>query len=264
MAILRYAKTLEQVKQAQQANPEFANSSMQSVRLVYETDPQVYQALVPRPLNAIIRPQICVDITSITMHLATGDMQFGSAIFGVKAEYQGHEGIYLITMPMSTEQAVIGGRDTFGEPKKLATVELTNTDGKLHGKISRAGFDYIEFSGELGQQRGPLKEDVCAFCYKIIPSCDPDKILDFDPLLVRLDWHMDFDQVWDVDNAELVLRDSPLDPVVDVPVRKIVSVEYDEGRTSSRGTVLRSVPAEYVLPYMHQRYDDFSQLGIDV
>jgi len=262
MSVLRYAKTLEQVRQAQEENPEFADSSIHSVRLVYETDPAVYQALIPRPMKPLDSPQVCVDITGITMHLPHGDMQFGSAIFGVRVDYEGREGIYLITMPMSTEQAVIAGRDTFGEPKKLADIQLTNDNGKLHGKVSRMGFDYIEFNGDLGASRGALKEDVSAYCFKIIPSCDQDKMLDYDPLLVRLDWKMDYDEVWDVNNADLVLRDSPLDPVVDVPVRKIVSVEYDQGRTASSGTVLRTVPQEYVLPFMHQRYDDFSGAGV--
>lgn len=264
MSVLRYAKTMEQVRQGQEENPEFADSSIQSVRVVYETDPAIYQALVPKPLQALDRPEVCVDITSITMHLPHGDMQFGSAIFGVRVGYEGREGIYLITMPMSLEQAVVAGRDTFGEPKKLADIVLSNTDGKVHGKISRAGFDYIEFNGDIGASRGPQKEEVAAYCFKIIPSCDQDKMLDFDPLLVRLDWKMDYSEVWDVENAQLTLRDSPLDPVADVPVRKLVSVEYDEGRTASSGTVLRSVPEDYVLPFMHQRYDDMSQVGIEI
>ncbi len=46
-------------------------------------------------------------------------MEFGAATFGVNCMYQGKEGIYEITMPMETEGVVVGGRETYGEPKKL-------------------------------------------------------------------------------------------------------------------------------------------------
>ena len=36
---------------------------------------------------------------------------------------RGHDGGYPLVMPMTTEQAVIGGRETFGEPKKLGEVD---------------------------------------------------------------------------------------------------------------------------------------------
>ena len=50
MARLRYVKTLEQVKKAQEANPEFLESTARSIRCVYETDPEIAAALVPKPL----------------------------------------------------------------------------------------------------------------------------------------------------------------------------------------------------------------------
>ena len=47
MARLRYVKTLEQVKKAQDSNPEFLESTARSIRCVYETDPAIAAALVP-------------------------------------------------------------------------------------------------------------------------------------------------------------------------------------------------------------------------
>ena len=45
-----------------------------------------------------------------------------------------------------------------------------------------------------------------------------------------------------IEGGELTLRESLFDPVVDLPVRKIVKMEYEVGRTRSNGKVLRSVP----------------------
>ena len=52
--------------------------------------------------------------------------------------------------------------------------------------------------------------------------------------------------------------------MADLPVRRLVRMEYDEGTTESNGRVLRSVPGDWLLPYLHQRYDDPGAQGIDV
>ena len=65
-------------------------------------------------------------------------------------------------------------------------------------------------------------------------------------------------------DGEVILRESPFDPLVDIPVRKIVRMEYEEGTTQSAGKVLRSVPGDWLLPFIHGRYDDSSGEGIEI
>jgi acetoacetate decarboxylase len=62
-------------------------------------------------------------------------------------------------------------------------------------------------------------------------------------------------------SGECKLLDAPLDPIADFPVRKVVSFEYAEITSSQQGQVVGRVPAEWLEPYMHQRYDDLSVLG---
>jgi acetoacetate decarboxylase len=64
--------------------------------------------------------------------------------------------------------------------------------------------------------------------------------------------------------GDVILRESPFDPVVDLPVRRLVKMEYEEGTTQSSGKVLRSVPGEWLLPFLHGRYDDLSGDGIEL
>ena len=72
---------------------------------------------------------------------------------------------------------------------------------------------------------------------------------------MRLEWRHAHSEVRRAE-GELVLRESPFDPVADLPVRRLVRMEYEEGTTESNGRVLRSVPGEWLLPFLHQRYDD--------
>ena len=122
MTRLRYVKTLEQVKKARENDQEFLSSSMRQIRAEYETDEKIYRALVPKPLEPLARPTVCVTFTDIAMHVSPErTITIGAAIFGVKVAYDGVEGVSLITMPMTTEQAVVPGRETYGEAKKIAS-----------------------------------------------------------------------------------------------------------------------------------------------
>jgi acetoacetate decarboxylase len=59
MAKLRYVRSLAQIKRAQEANPEFLPSTVRSIRCLYETDPRIAAALLPKPLE-LARPEIGV------------------------------------------------------------------------------------------------------------------------------------------------------------------------------------------------------------
>jgi len=264
MAKLRYVKTMEQVAKAAESNPEFLSSKVRSIRVVYETDAELVRAATPQPLEPTAEPLVCVTFSHVAMQI-TPDFTFeiGSAIFGTMATYEGIQGVHLLTMPMTTEAAVVGGRETYGEPKKIADIEFLHDGDRVSSKVSRMGMPYLEFEGRTVEALEPRSFIEHAYCYKAFPSCEHGKAFDYDPLLVRLEWQHDHTTVARVE-GELALRDSPLDPVADLPVRRIVKMEYEEGTSQSNGKVLRSVPAEFILPFLHGRYDDTSGDGIEV
>ncbi|MCP3983339.1 MAG: acetoacetate decarboxylase family protein [bacterium] len=265
MAKLRYVRSLDQLKRAAEANPEFLESSVRSVRVSYETDPALVAAVTPRPLEPTERPEVCVTFSHVAMHITPEyTFEIGSAIFGVRTRYDGTEGIYLITMPMTTEQAVVPGRETYGEPKKIADIDFSVEGDRVCSKVTRMGVPYLEVQGTLGESLGARKLTDFGFCYKALPSCEQGAGFDSDPLLVQLEWKHTHSDVRKIDNGELILRESPFDPVVDLPVRRIVSMEYEEGSSESNGRVLRSIPGDWLLPFLHGRYDDSSGEGIEV
>jgi acetoacetate decarboxylase len=265
MAKLRYVKTLEQVKKAAEANPEFLESTVRSVRCVYETDPAIVAAVIPRPLEPTERPEVNVTFSHVAMHITPEyTFEIGSAVFGVRAQYDGQVGTYLITMPMTTEQAVIGGRETFGEPKKIAEIDFQQEGDRVASSVTRMGIPYLEVRGRLGGTLATREFVEHAFCIKAQPSCSKDAPFDNDPILVRLDWKHRHQEVREIEDGELILRESPMDPVVDLPVRRLVRMEYEVGSTESNGTVLRSIPGEWLLPFLHQRYDDTSGEGVEI
>ena len=61
--------------------------------------------------------------------------------------------------------------------------------------------------------------------------------------------------------GECKLLDAPLDPIADFPMGKILAFEYAEISSSQVGEIVGRVPADWLVPFMHQRYDDLAVLG---
>ena len=264
MARLRWVKSLAQVKRDAERNPEFLSSTVRSVRVVYETHPALAAAVIPKPLAAAARPEVCATFSHVAMHLSPElTIEIGSAIFGVRAAYDGVEGIWLLTMPMTTEQAVIPGRETYGEPKKIASIDFRREADRVSAVVTRLGIPYLEARGTLREALGPRELVEHGYCVKALPSCEKGAGFDGEPLLVRLEWRHRHEKVYRVD-GELLLRESPFDPVADLPITRLVRMEYEEGSTESNGRVLCAIPGQWLLPVLHQRYDDPRNEGIEV
>ena len=57
----------------------------------------------------------------------------------VRARYQDVEGDFCLAMPMSTDVAIIFGRELFGEPKKQARVQLKSDGDVMRASVERFG-----------------------------------------------------------------------------------------------------------------------------
>jgi acetoacetate decarboxylase len=227
-----------------------------AVTVVFETDPEAIAAVLPRPLEPstpTARLRIAV------VDLGTGLKPFGAGWFGVRARHGATEGEYALFMPMTTEQATVGGRETFGEPKKIAEIDLTVDEDTVTARVGRMGSTVAELSGTLGAEQAGYEIDKLDFYFKLLP--DPSGSgLEGDPAFVYCHRHEVARMVRPV-RGECKLLDAPLDPIADFPIRSVVSFDYAELSSSQRGEMVGRVPAEWLEPFAHQRYDDLSVLG---
>jgi acetoacetate decarboxylase len=232
-----------------------------AVTAVYETDPELIAAVLPPPLEPADEPLVRLTITSVEM---PGLPAFGAGWFGVHARHGDELGEYPLFMPMTTEQSVIGGRDTYGEPKKIAEVwarrEGPEMGAAIDAGIARMGFTVCEIRGLVTEQREPYERTKRDFWFKVSPSAEAPGELDQDPLLVYGE-KTEKARVHEGIDGELVLKDSPLDPIADLVVRRVVDLNWTERASTQVGRVIGPVPRENLVPYLHQRYDDLSVLG---
>jgi acetoacetate decarboxylase len=227
-----------------------------AVTVVWETDPDVVAAVLPPPLEPS-EPRARIRFATVDM--GTGIPVFGAGWFGVRARHGSVEGEYALFMPMTTEQATVGGRETYGEPKKIGGVSVTLDGDSLHARFERMGFTLAELRGTLGRAIDIPPRDKVDFYFKLSPSPD-GKGFDTEPALVHVRRHEEARDGREIDGT-LQLFESPLDPVADIPVGRIVSMQYARVATTQAGEVVERVPSEWLLPYAHQRYDDLSVLG---
>jgi acetoacetate decarboxylase len=226
---------------------------------VFETDPDVVASVLPKPLEPPARA--LAKATFATVDIA-GLPTFGAGSFSVQCSHEGTDGYYCLVMPMSTEQSVIGGRETFGEPKKIGQVTVDVDGDAVHGAMTRMGVTFAEFSGRVTETLEiPPVETRTDFYFKALPAPD-GKGLDTDPSLVYCTREETVRWV-KACQGELILRDSKFDPVADLPVRSLVSVTLGERNAIQKGRIHSTVPADWVIPFLHQRYDDLSPTGED-
>ena len=184
----------------------------------------------------------------------------GAGWFGVRARHGDVEGEYALFMPMSTEQATIGGRETFGEPKKIAQLHLYVDGDSLTAGVGRG----LGNPGGRGvrhtRPKGPGYEiDKLDFYFKLLPN--PSGVgLDGDPALVYCRRHETARVVRAGHRRMQAPSRHPWTRLPTSHLDEVLSSEYAEISSSQAGEIVEFVPAEWLTPFVHQRYDDLKLL----
>lgn len=240
-------------------------NTVRGVRATYETDEAVVRALLPKPLIGIERPEIFVQMVHVAMHVTEDrTIEIGALTVGVNCHYEDTAGAYCFHMAMEGESVVTSGRERFGEPKKIAETSFSRDGDKIKASCSRHGITYFEVEGVIGEANDrPRQFEEYLFCYKGLPSIDTPGEFDGDVFLTRLDWKRNYSERRNM-TGEIRLHESAYDPLVDIPIRNLVSLEYVEGGTQTSGVILTQVPGDFIADHWAGRYDDPNNVGVEL
>jgi acetoacetate decarboxylase len=260
MGRIRYgARTVDELRN-REVEATAIDTWATTLTAVYETDPDCIAAVLPPPLVPSSEPLVRIAIA--TVDIGHGRPPFGAGTFAVEAMHDGLVGAYPLVMPMTTEQAVVGGRETFGEPKKLAEVTLVRDGDHVRGAFARMGVTFVEIEGDIvgEEEPGPDRRRT-DFYFKFLPAPD-GRGFDTDPMLVYCHRDEKTRSAHRVDGT-VTLNESRFDPVADLPVRRLRFIEFAERSSRQVGELHGTVPGESIRPFVHQRYDDLSPVGSD-
>ena len=168
MGTVRYGARSEQQLRNREVEATSVDVWATTLVATYRTDPGVIAAVLPPPIEAAGR-SVGQDHRGHGRH--PGYPTFGAGSFSVRARHEGTEGFYALLMPMTTEQSVVGGRETFGEPKKLAAVELDPPGRSGHRHILPHGHRDRRGRGPVGPELElPDTDTRTDFYFKFLPS----------------------------------------------------------------------------------------------
>ena len=192
--------------------PRFHGARM--LLVVFRTDADVVRTVLPRQL------QPCEDPLGVAFVADYASTNFGlsyrEAGLSLRCRLGRESGLYHLCMPVDDDVAMVGGRESFGFPKKMAeSISLHEGQGALRGTVVRRGVELMHIEAKT---TGPASDDdvrtvfdehdgqPCSrsFLFKFFPA-PGGKSLDYLPRIVRQQTAVAPLKVQQVD-AELTLR----------------------------------------------------------
>ena len=260
----RYVKTPEQVSRLQLAMAEPAFLDARTLGISFETDAEVVAELLPPPLAPAERALATVSVYEIGASNCVGP--FNGASLNLSCTYRGEPGNYCVTMPMSTDTAVIFGRELYAEPKKLADITLDRSrPSHIRGTVARHGITYMDIRGTFDEDPAEVAASGTSqhYYFKFMPSAD-GRGFAHDPELIRVT-HTGRTHHNVRGSGTITFRESPHDPVIDIHVLSVLGASYSEGETRTHAEVMQTVTAADFLPYAFAKMDDLTAwLGASV
>lgn len=112
---------------------------------LYRTDPEAVAKLLPKPLVPYREPLVFSFIASYPE--TNFGIVYNEGGLIVLATYKGELGGYCLSMPVTDDMAMVGGRELVGFPKKIAEeISLTRDGDAVSGRVVRKGHEIMSLS----------------------------------------------------------------------------------------------------------------------
>ncbi len=133
-----YALDRLQLKRIRRSEPVYEFRGAEMLTASFRTDLEVVRAILPAPLDAPDEP---VAMAFIARYPETNfGISYSEGALFLRAVYKDEPGWYCLAMPVDNDMALIGGREQFGYPKKIAEeISLERRGDHAIGAVVRSG-----------------------------------------------------------------------------------------------------------------------------
>jgi acetoacetate decarboxylase len=260
-----FVKSLESIVAANRETADFYDAEMFVV--YWETKPDIVARLLPPPLKPGAQP---IAMAFVANYPRTNfDVTYQESALFLRAEFEGEEGGYCLSMPVTSDIAMAGGREIFGFPKKIANVRLNRKGDTLEGWTERRGIRFMEIRAkmtgklnvedaqELIMNTAPAPDgslEGVSYNFKHFPA--PEGMgFDYNPRLVKQVTTMRPKEV-QFGEAEVLLQPSDYDPWSEVEIVRVLGAVYTVGDNSMKsGAVVAEVDPMEFAPYAFLKWD---------
>jgi len=195
-----------------------------SQHVTFKSDPKVIAKFIPKPL--VPDPDgLMFMLTSY--FFATGFGHYREATLCAHAKFNGRPVNYTLFLMLNNDMAICGGREIWGWPKKLGTIEVDEHDGVVHAQIGRGGTELVHAKVALNELIDPseLGGTTEYVNWKFIPSVKNGAPPDVNQLTLTELTNFVPHQVYR-GPASIEFKLSPTDHYAEIPVLDVVEGFY--------------------------------------
>jgi len=209
------------------------------VMVMFRTKAEIVKRVLPPPLEP--DPASTGSAYVAEFHKTNFGVTYNEAALFISAQYKGEVGNYCLSMPVTNDMAMIGGREVYGFPKKIAEmIRVERKGNEVTGVCIRKGIPIIEIKINL---TGPAEPEA-------IPPQGPNYLFkyfedprlgafDYNPRLVKQFSEIDWGKP-ELGEGELTLAKSKYDPIHEIPIEEVLIAGY------TKGMEIRMQPGEVV------------------
>jgi acetoacetate decarboxylase len=257
-----FVKSPEEISESLLKKGEFYDAEVLTV--YFETKSEVVERLLPPPLEPASLP---IGAAFVANYPKTnfGVTYLESALF-LLAQHNGEEGAYCLSMPVTNDIALIGGREIFGYPKKMADISFERQGEDVSGWTERHGIRFFEVKAKLNgkfndagvqqmlSEQMESNPDVTVFNFKYFQAPEREGF-DYNPRLIKEVVERRPKSI-EMGEAELTFRPSKHDPWFDVDIVRVYGAVHTVGNnTMLPGSVVAEADQTEFLPYAFMKLD---------
>ena len=237
-----------------------------NVYLTFETTPEYARSVLPPCLQVAERPQITIAFGSfmeIFDNYPNRPGRDSAALIGINAQLDDLEGTYYLTVIEAEEVNVVTGREIWGMPKKIGTVDYWDDGRKLWAYAERKGHRLIEVEAEVGPELGAQDSSV-EYYFELRGKFAPDLSSLSSPDLAVFEMPSETYRFRELSSPHVALAGSPFDrgPGT-IELGDYVGGGLSGGETSYRVREVRDLSddghdyAPYLLGRLYDTWEDY-------
>jgi len=199
--------------------------------IVFKTNPEVLQELVPKPLLPNPYNLMFLYVGRLNIETAgIGGYDYLESGIGVPALFSKTMGNYAVCLYLNKALPIVGGREIWGWPKKDAEITFSEKGGEIRGRVERSGTVLLDLSAKLEKKIDPVpgQPELPWFLLKIIPSVRKDAPPDVWQLISTQNFNVRTQELWTC-AASLEFGTGPQDALGNIKVVEIVSAQFSVG-----------------------------------
>jgi len=261
-----FVKTPKELEELRRTSFDFYDAEFLTV--FWETKPEIVKHLLPPPLKPVKYPVVQAMIANYP-RTNFGVIYKEAALF-LFGEFGSVIGAYCLAMPVDKDMAMIGGREVFGYPKKMANIHFKKDEKNFEGWVERHGIKYFELKAKLNNKLNekdalkisldlgldPNKPGSTTYNYKYFRSPLYEGF-DYNPRLVREEITMQASEFL-MGEAEVKLNESKFDPWSELEVERVLGCMYLKCNSQMQpGEIVAEIEQEKFEPYSFIKLDPY-------